>query len=114
MAHKVEVSRVVVEGDPEVEVEVLVVCEVSGRYVPASYHHPAEWPDVDVIEVVEDSEERKPRPDLLNLFASDTGVMDDACMAASDEEEAARQDAAERRADMEREDRLLGEGRWAR
>ena len=90
----------------------VVTCEVTGRHVPATRVDPEEWPDVDVLSVA--SEDGQSRPDLLQIASDDPGLIDDVLVEVAEEERGAWEDEQDRRCDMDRDDRMMGEGRYAR
>lgn len=66
---------VVIDG---ADVDVCVVCEITGRSAPATYHEPADFPDIDVVRVFVDDSGKRELPELLTTFSDDESVLSDA------------------------------------
>lgn len=77
-------------------IDVLVVLEVSGRDSAATRNDPPEYREAEVVRVVEDTPERRERPDLLPLYELDDRLYGEALELDDEANEAARSDAEDR------------------
>ena len=65
--------------------ELIAMCRVSGRYVPASFELPAEHPEVDIVSVFDKGYSK--RPDVLALIVADDALRTSIEEAALEEAE---------------------------
>jgi hypothetical protein len=118
-ARTIEVPHTITLADGS-ELEVIVEFEVDGRDAPASWCRsigtwdPPEYREVVCVGVRLDDATGTKRDDLIPLVENDRGLQDEALEQDCTDEAEARADAAERQADADREDRMLGQGRWER